>query len=69
MTWFRELDLRGYKFCTLLDFYVVHINHSTKKTHTKEIGERNRSHWQKFKRYLEAYKKNIEPIPNASSAW
>jgi hypothetical protein len=67
MTWFMELNLVGYKFCTLLDYYVVHINHAISRGGTNAMAETNRPHYREFKKYVKAKNMKMEPVDGG--AW
>jgi hypothetical protein len=62
-----ELDIVGYKVCTLLDYYVVHINHPVSREGTNAIAKNNRPHFREFKNYAKAKNKKMEPVNG--SAW
>ena len=51
MTWFAELNHVGYRFCTLRDFWVIHINHAVVKG-AHDMGAKNRPYFRQFKNYL-----------------
>jgi hypothetical protein len=59
-----ELNKVGYAFCTLLDYYVVHINHpiSRKDLKGRSMRRMNKPHFKEFQKYLKDKKVN-------GSAW
>jgi hypothetical protein len=57
-----ELDEVGYAFCTLLDYYVVHINHPVSRKNVTAMLRMNKPHFKEFEKYLKDKKVN-------GSAW
>jgi hypothetical protein len=61
-----ELDKAGYKLCTLLDYYVVHINHAVSRNDSLTMTDMNRPHYLEFEKYLKA-KYQDEPSGDSSN--
>mmetsp|Transcript_25098 Transcript_25098/g.28139 ORF Transcript_25098/g.28139 Transcript_25098/m.28139 type:complete len:126 (+) Transcript_25098:183-560(+) len=58
MSWFKNLDMVGYKFCTLLDYWVIHLNHNNNRRNRKQHEDWNRPHWKIYKKYHSNQLKN-----------